>query len=250
MNTMSISHLTLLSCLFMLALAHPLAAEQKGATAVFVINDAEEFAAMGGECVVLTQDAVPAQHKRLLAFGKGPTGSVLVMVAFEPGKDELHRNLPPVIVENTGSEKSPRFPADEDKAIWPFTSEDEKADLFILLVHPDDPMKSSLLKNVTSLQSALKSGQSDAILLQSLSLRTRIGTLMRNRNSDAVEARIASSAIAAVRRGFTPGTTTPGATKGARSFKSLEREWTEDSQPVPFAVGSPGLLLFKIGKRD
>lgn len=220
--------------LALLALAAPIRADEpEGTAAVFIIDESAKFASMGGECVEYTKDAVPGSNKRLLTFAKGVPGSVVVIAAFEAGKDQLHRRLAPVVVEHSKTAKAIHFPTEDASIVWPFSS-DVTADLFVLICDENDPILPTLRKNIASLRSALEGRQEDAVLLQSVALRTRIATLMRNRTSDSFDARVAPSSIAAVRRGL----------------KSLDHEWSDDSHPVPFSKGNPGLLLFKIGSRD
>lgn len=217
-----------------LSLASPVSAEEsEGSAAVFVIDESAKFAAMGGECVEYTKDAAPGPNKRIQAFAKGVPGAVVVIAAFEAGKDQLHRNLAPIVVEHAQSAKAAHFPAEASGVIWPFT-DDDGADLFVLVCDGEDPILPTLRKNIANLQSALTGKQDDAILLQSVALRTRIATLQRNRSSDSFSARVAPSAIAAVRRGL----------------KSLDHEWSDDSHSIPFSKGNPGLLLFKVGGQD
>ena len=230
MNSASsrIAYCTSFLALFIVsALTEWTGAEEKGSAALFVVDTSAEFASTGGECVVYSRDSKPGPNRSLLGIVKGEVKSVVVIAAFEAGKDKLSQGLKPMVVDQSKDAPALRFPSSDLTVRWTF-ERPLQSDLFVAIYAADDPILVTVRKTIESIRTGSKP---EVIALHSATLRNHFASLARNRTTD-VDARIAPTSIAAVRRGL----------------KTLHDEWKNEGLPIVYSKGKPGILVFKIAE--
>jgi hypothetical protein len=162
-----------------------------------------------------------------LGVVKGEVGSVVVVAAFETGKDKLCQGLNPIVSEQNKDVPAARFPGADPAFRWSF-EQSLQAELFVAIYSAKDPTLVTVRKTIESIRTGSKP---EAIALHSAALRNHLTSLARNRIAD-VDARIAPTSIAAVRRGL----------------KTLNDEWKNEGHSFAYSQGKPGILVFKIAE--
>lgn len=226
---------------------------------VYVVDRAQDLDETGGACLPYQPAEPVGKDREILAIAKGPVGSTVMMIAFD--RDLPHLNLAPVLAEQTETSKPLRFPAEGAK--WPYDGVAPPVDLYIAVFAKEDPNLERLAEYVGWMSDALAAGDADTAALHALAIKNRLANLLRQRSageyrakygnsiSDAI--RLAPSSKAAVTRGATgPGpeasVRVPKSPVAAvrRGLKSLDSEWREDSQAIPYGPASPGILIFPV----
>ncbi len=206
----------------------------KGSSAVFVIEKASGQGSKSGDKIDrYTPANKPGPDKWMVAFAKAPANSTVLIVAFEPNSDNLYRNIPPVISDQTDSSGVVKFPNPKSNVRWPYHDEEEKVELFVFISTKGAPETVTLRKHANGVISAINNNQQDAKLLYSAELKSEISRLIRSRSRQDFIVRYPSVSIAGTRRGIPEGT-------------KLPTDWNKKSDPVSFSKGRLGLLLFRI----
>lgn len=226
---------------------------------VYIVDPSTEFSATGGACLPYHPTEVIGKDREVLAIAKAPPGVTLLMIAFD--RDAPYLDLAPVLAVQTDDSKPLRFPA--SGAAWPFDRTSNAIDLYVAVFPKDDPGLSRITEYVEWLGEALAAADKDTAMLHSHAIKNRLTALLRKQNVGEYRAKYGDSLTDSIR--FSPASkaaVTRGATKAAndetkrvpknsvaavrRGLKTLDAEWREDSQAIPFGLAEPGVFVFPI----
>jgi hypothetical protein len=190
---------------------------------------------------------------------EAPPGAKLLMIAFD--RDTPYLKLAPVLAEQTEDSKPLRFPA--AGSVWPFDKAGSPVDLYVAVFPKDDPNLSRIAESVDWLSEALAANDTDSATLHSHAIKNRLTTILRKRSVDEYRAKYGDSLTDSIR--FSPASkaaVTRGAKETAneeskrapkspvaavrRGLKTLDEEWREDSQVIPFGLAEPGVFIFPV----
>lgn len=226
---------------------------------LYVVDRSPEHAESGGVCLPYTPAEKAGSQCDVLAIAQGSAGSTLLIIAFDG--DILHRDLAPVLSEQTGDSKPVRFP--DGEASWTHSGATRPVELYVAVFDNADPNLARIAESVEWLSEALEEKAETEILLHAGTVKKRLSNLLRQKSAAEYQAkfgegdapRVAPASKAAVTRGqtegsllFGPDKRDPKATVAAvrRSFKTLDDEWREDSRAIAFDRSSPGVLVFPV----
>lgn len=226
---------------------------------VYVVDRASEFAETGGACLPYSAQEKTAASREILGIAKGPAGSTIFMIAFD--RESPYLGLAPVIAAQSEESKPVRFPAEGSS--WPFEKFSRPVDLYVAIFDSADPELEKLTEYAEWLTDALKEKDEVNALLHAEAIQKRLSNLLRQRRvedyrvkygDELTSVRVPPSSKAAVTRGGKSDPLLDGETRVPKSpvaavrrgLKTLDGEWRQDARAIPFAVGSPGVLVFPI----
>jgi len=232
---------------------------------LYVVNRAEEFADMGGACVRYTPELKPGETRELLAIGKGPPGSTLFLIAFDA--EGLHRQLPPVLAEQSEESKPTRFPAEESQVRWTYREDGQPAELYVAVFPQGHAQLERIAEYAGWLEDALAEDDAETATLHALAIKNRLSEIVRRQVTheyratygDGLEDLLPTppSGKAAVTRGGVDPLATDAERKPRsaiaavrRGLKTLDDEWREDARTIEFGLGAPGILVFPVTQPD
>jgi len=247
-------------CLFLsavLGLASVFGGE--GAVAVYIVDESEEHAAMGGQCTLYTVEAETSEDRHLLAIGKGDPGTTAMLVAYDRESDLLFDDIPPVIAVQTEDSPPLKFPAPDSGKKFAFDGKGSPVDLYFVVFDKGDPQLEKFTEYMEWLTDSLAEGDRESANLHGLALKNRISKMLRTRISTEYlasfggdESQKAPTAKAAVTRGSpsTGSNKAPVPTAGVkRGLKTLDKESKDDARKISGSPGDPGILLFPINQK-
>lgn len=226
---------------------------------VYIVDPSAEFAVTGGACLPYHSTEVIGKDREVLAIAKAPPGATLLLIAFD--RDAPYLDLAPVLAVQTDDSKPLRFPA--IGSAWPFDKTSNPIDLYVAVFPKDDPSLSRITEYVEWLGEALVADDRETAMLHSHAIKNRLTTLLRKQNVGEYRAKFGNSLTDSIR--FSPASkaaVTRGAKETAnnetkrtpknpvaavrRGLKTLDEEWREDSQVIPFGLAEPGVFVFPI----
>lgn len=225
---------------------------------VYIVDKAKAYEGTGGACLPYSPGEMTSPTREILAIAKGPPGSTLVMVAFD--RDAPHLGLAPVVAEQTEDSKPARFPA--EGALWPFAKAHGTVDLYLAVFDNSDPELAKITEYAGWLAEALAEKNEVSALLHAEAVQKRFSSLLRQKNVEEYRVKFGEelsslkappSAKAAVTRGTPdpllneiPRLPQVPIAAVRRGLANLDKEWRQDGRAIPFAPGSPGILVFPV----